>query len=173
MVPASNCAGLPANWPTDGRDGGVPDPLRMGPSFIQIGTEGGYLPAPVVVENQPVTFIGNAQAFNFGNVDKHALLLGPAERADVIIDFSQYAGKTILLYNDAPAAFPAADPRVDYYTHDVDQIDTGGAPTTQPGYGPNTRTIMQIKVTASLQPGLQSDRTQPGVCQEDRKEGRV
>ena len=149
MVPASNCAGLPANWPTDGRDGGVPDPLRMGPSFIQIGTEGGYLPAPVVVENQPVTFIGNAQAFNFGNVDKHALLLGPAERADVIVDFSQYAGKTILLYNDAPAAFPAADPRVDYYTHDVDQRDTGGAPTTQPGYGPNTRTIMQIKVLAS------------------------
>jgi FtsP/CotA-like multicopper oxidase with cupredoxin domain/uncharacterized protein YutD len=149
MVPASNCAGLPATWPVDGRDGGVPDPSRKGPSFIQIGTEGGYLPAPVVVENQPVTFIGNAQAFNFGNVDKHALLLGPAERADVIIDFSQYAGKTIILYNDAPAAFPAADPRVDYYTYDVNQIDTGGAPTTQPGYGPNTRTIMQIKVLAS------------------------
>ena len=149
MVPASNCAGLPLNWPVDGRDGGVPDPLRNGPSFIQIGTEGGYLPAPVVVENQPVTFIGNAQAFNFGNVDKHAVLLGPAERADVIIDFSRYAGKTIILYNDAPAAFPAADPRVDYYTHDVDQRDTGGAPTTQPGYGPNTRTIMQINVMAT------------------------
>ena len=149
MVPASNCAGLPLNWPVDGRDGGVPDPLRVGPSFIQIGTEGGYLPAPVVVENQPVTFIGNAQAFNFGNVDKHAVLLGPAERADVIIDFSKYAGKTIILYNDAPAAFPAADPRVDYYTHDVDQRDTGGAPTTQPGYGPNTRTIMQINVMAT------------------------
>ena len=85
-------------------------------------------------------------AFNFGNVDKHALLLGPAERADVIIDFSQYAGKTLILYNDAPAAFPARDPRVDYYTNDLDQRDTGGAPTTQPGYGPNTRTIMQIKV---------------------------
>jgi len=152
MVPASNCAGLPANWPTDGRDGGVPDPLRKGPSFIQIGSEGGYLPAPVVIENQPVTFIGNAQAFNFGNVDKHTLLLGPAERADVIIDFSQYAGKTIILYNDAPAAFPAADPRVDYYTHDVDQRDTGGAPTTQPGYGPNTRTIMQINVKATTRP---------------------
>jgi FtsP/CotA-like multicopper oxidase with cupredoxin domain len=149
MVPASNCGGLPLSWPVDGRDGGVPDPLRMGPSFIQIGTEGGYLPKPVVVENQPVTFIANPQAFNFGNVEKHAVLLGPAERADVIIDFSKYAGKTIILYNDAPAAFPAADPRVDYYTHDVDQRDTGGAPTTQPGFGPNTRTIMQIKVNNS------------------------
>ena len=36
-----------------------------------------------------------------------ALLLGPAERADVIVDFSRYAGKTLILYNDAPAPFPA------------------------------------------------------------------
>lgn len=146
MVPASPCSSMPTNWPTDGRDGGVPDPATKGPSFIQIGSEGGFLPAPVVVENQPVTWNGNMQAFNFGNVDKHALLLGPAERADVIIDFSGYAGKTLIIYNDAPAAFPAPDPRVDYYTNDLNQIDTGGAPTTMPGYGPNTRTIMQIQI---------------------------
>jgi FtsP/CotA-like multicopper oxidase with cupredoxin domain len=84
--------------------------------------------------------------FMFGIVDKHALQLGPAERADVIIDFSGYANKTLLLYNDAPAAFPNYDPRWDYYTGDSDQTDIGGAPMTQPGYGPNTRTIMQIKV---------------------------
>lgn len=146
MVPAVKTSGYPAGWPTDGRDGGVPDPATMGPSFYQIGTEGGFLPAPAVIENQPVTFIVNPQAFNFGNIDKHTLLLGPAERADVIIDFSKFAGKTLILYNDAPAAFPAADPRVDYYTNDLDQRDTGGAPTTQPGYGPNTRTIMQIRI---------------------------
>ena len=84
--------------------------------------------------------------FMFGIVDKHALELGPAERADVIVDFSKYAGKTLIMYNDAPAAFPNYDPRWDYYTGDSDQIDSGGAPVTQPGYGPNTRTIMQIKV---------------------------
>ena len=44
------------------------------------------------------------------------LLLGPAERADVIVDFSAFAGQTLILYNDAPAAFPALDPRLDYYT---------------------------------------------------------
>ncbi len=27
-------------------------------------------------------------------------------------------------------------------------MDSGGAPTTQPGYGPNTRTVMQIRVAA-------------------------
>ena len=50
----------------------------------------------------------------------HGLLLGPAERADVIVDFSAYAGKTLILYNDAPAAFPALDPRLDYYTNAPD-----------------------------------------------------
>ena len=40
----------------------------------------------------------------------------------------------------------AADPRNDYYTGDPDNRPTGGAPSTLPGYGPNTRTIMQIVV---------------------------
>ena len=40
------------------------------------------------------------------------LLLAPAERADVIVDFSKCAGKTLILYNDAPAAFPASSTAV-------------------------------------------------------------
>ncbi len=57
-----------------------------------------------------------------------------------------YAGKTLILYNDAPAAFPAGVPTYDYFTGVGNQMDVGGAPNTQPGYGPNTRTIMQIRV---------------------------
>lgn len=147
MVPASVCVeGLPENWPTDGREGGVPDPATVGPDWIQIGTEGGFLPAPAVVPNQPITWNGDPTTFNFGNVSDHSLLLGPAERADVIVDFSAYAGKTLILYNDAPAAFPALDPRYDYYTGAPDLSETGGHWGPQAGYGPNTRTIMQIKV---------------------------
>jgi FtsP/CotA-like multicopper oxidase with cupredoxin domain len=149
MVPAGPTVGFPADWPTDGREGGVPDPVTRGPAFIQIGTEGGFLPAPVVVVNQPVTWNMNATSFNFGNVDKHALLLGTAERADVLVDFSAYAGKTIILYNDAPAAFPALDSRNDYYTGNPDQTSTGGAPSTQAGYGPNIRTVMQFRVSGT------------------------
>ena len=77
----------------------------------------------------------------------HALLLGSAERADVIVDFSKYAVQTPILYNDAPAGFPVPDLRYDYYTDDQDRIDSGGAPSTKAGYGPNTRTIMQIKMS--------------------------
>jgi FtsP/CotA-like multicopper oxidase with cupredoxin domain len=146
MVPALKTAGYPATWSTDGRPGGVPDPANMGPSWIQIGTEGGFLPAPVVIPPQPINWNNSPLAFNFGNVTDHSLLLLAAERADVIVDFSKYAGKTLIVYNDAPAAFPASDPRYDYYTGDPSQMDTGGAPTTQPGYGPNTRTVMMIRV---------------------------
>jgi FtsP/CotA-like multicopper oxidase with cupredoxin domain len=146
MVPAAPDTGLPANWPQDGRAGGAPDPAAVGPDFIQIGTEGGFLPKPVVVPNQPVIWNRDPLTFNAGNVSDHALLLGPAERADVIVDFSKFAGQTLILYNDAPAAFPALDPRNDYYTGNPDQFDTGGTGSTLPGFGPNTRTLMQIKV---------------------------
>lgn len=119
-----------------------------GPSWIQIGNEGGFLPTPVVVPNQPTTWIIDPTVFNVGNVDKHSMLLAPAERADVIVDFSKYAGQTLILYNDAPAAFPARVASYDYYTGAPD-LSPVGAPTILPGYGPNTRTIMQIKVTAN------------------------
>jgi FtsP/CotA-like multicopper oxidase with cupredoxin domain len=146
MVPAIATPGYPEGWPTDGREGGVPDPAMAGPEMIQIGTEGGFLPAPVVLPNLPIDWNTDPTTFTAGNVKQGTLILGPAERADVIVDFSQYAGKTLILYNDAPAAFPARDPRYDYYTGAPDLTDTGGAPTPLPGYGPNIRTVMQIKV---------------------------
>lgn len=128
-----------------------PTPLAgtEGPAWIAIGTEGGFLPSPVVIPAQPTTWVNDPTVFNAGNVDQHSLLIAPAERHDVIVDFSRYAGQTLILYNDAPAAFPARDPRYDYYTANPDLRDTGGAPSTLPGYGPNTRTVMQIKVAAS------------------------
>jgi len=128
--------------------GVFPTPLdsTKGPEWIQIANEGGFLPAPVEIPAQFTTWVTDPTLFNAGNVDQHSLMLAPAERADVIVDFSQYAGQTLILYNDAPAAFPARDPRYDYYTGNADLRDTGGAPSTLPGYGPNTRTIMQIKI---------------------------
>jgi FtsP/CotA-like multicopper oxidase with cupredoxin domain len=153
MVPALATPGYPATWSTDGRAGGVPDPFTAGPSWIQIGNEGGFLPAPTVIPPQPINWNMNQTAFNFGNVTDHSLLLGPAERADVLVDFSQFAGQTLIMYNDAPAAFPAIDPRYDYYTSDPDQTDAGGAPTTLPGFGPNTRAIMQVRVGSGTMTG--------------------
>ncbi|OGO06573.1 MAG: hypothetical protein A2Y92_04455 [Chloroflexi bacterium RBG_13_57_8] len=149
MVPAVPTSGFPEAWPTDGRDGGVPDPALAGPSFIQIGNEGGFLPAVAELPNLPVNWNLDQTNFDMGLVNQGTLIVGSAERADVIIDFSAYAGKTLILYNDAPAPFPAIDARYDYHTLGPDLTDIGGTPPTLPGYGPNTRTIMQIRVASA------------------------
>jgi len=54
-------------------------------SFQQIGSDGGFLPKPATLSR---------------------LLLAPAERADVIIDFSGLAGKVITVSNNAMAPYP-------------------------------------------------------------------
>ena len=92
--------------------------------------------------------------FNVGNVLSQrdgggTLFLGPAERADVIVDFSSFAGQTLILYNDAPTAFPALDPHYDYYTGAPDRTDIGGYKAIPPGVGPNIRTVMQIVVSGT------------------------
>ena len=57
-------------------------------TFHQIGTDGGFLASPAALNK---------------------LLLAPAERADLIVDFSGLEGKTVTLSNDAPAPFPGWD----------------------------------------------------------------
>ncbi|MEI7921717.1 MAG: HYR domain-containing protein [Planctomycetota bacterium] len=157
MVPAvPGVANFPASWRVqtpgqvgdilDSRLGGIPDPRNIGPSMIQIGTDGGFLPSPVLIDNKPIGYERNPKMITIGNVSQRALLLGPAERADILIDFSQYAGKTIIIYNDAPTGIPAADSRLDYFTNDGDQTGGGGTANTQAGYGPNTRTFMVFHV---------------------------
>ena len=156
MVPAKPTAGFPANWPTDGRVGGVPDPATAGPDIVQIGSEGGLLPAPAVWKSQPVSYDQNVRNITVFNILNHDLLLMGGERADVLIDFSKYAGKTLILYNDAPAPMPGLDPRIDYYTGMGDFTGAGGAYDVLPGYGPNTRTVMQIVVN-NIAPGHSLD----------------
>jgi spore coat protein A len=61
---------------------------RRGPGFLQIGSDGGLLDRPVTQDE---------------------ILIAPAERFDVIVDFSDYAGRSFVLGNDAPAPFPDGD----------------------------------------------------------------
>ncbi len=130
----------------DALNPGEADLTHAGPRIIQIGTEGGFLPVPVALNNPP-------QQIAFDPVTENAiqytLLLAPAERADVVIDFSNApVGSKLILYSDAPAPFPGGDTRNDYFTGNPDQTSTGGAPSTQEGRGPNTRTLLQFQVTA-------------------------
>ncbi|MGB8216781.1 MAG: PGF-pre-PGF domain-containing protein, partial [Candidatus Methanoperedens sp.] len=156
MVPAvPGAADFPPDWNTssilDSRPEGIPDPNSTGPSMIQIGTEGGFLPAPVTIPNRPVGYDYNNSVPGVLNVLEKALFIGGAERADVIVDFSGVPdNSTLILYSDSPIPVTGSDPRYDYFTDDPDNTIIGGAPSTIPGYGPNTRTIMQFRVNASI-----------------------
>ncbi len=56
-----------------------------GPPFVQIGNDGGLLSSPIKIDDR--------------------LELGSSQRADLIVDFTEYAGETLLLHNDAPAQY--------------------------------------------------------------------
>ena len=160
LCPASLTAGIPypVTWRAttgytpeilDGRNGGVPDPTKRGPAFVKIANECGVIPSPVILSNTPVGYEQNKKNIVILNVKEHTLWLAPAERADVVVDFSKFAGKTVILYNDAPAALPAGDGRNDTFAEDGDMTGGGGPANTDPGMGPNTRTVMQFRVAAA------------------------
>lgn len=139
----------------DGNGNPLKAPMNPpGPAFIQIGSEGGFLPAPVVFSrgggnvnsNRVIGWDLVPNSPTNGNVNRYNLLLAPAERADVIIDFRGFENSTLVLYNDAPAPFPGGDIRNDYFVGAPDLTGIGGAPPPQPGKSPNTRTLMVIRV---------------------------
>lgn len=57
----------------------------QGPNFVQIGSDHGFLSQPV---------------------PRATITAAPAERFDVIVDFSSHEGASFVLTNDAPAPFP-------------------------------------------------------------------
>ena len=76
MMTAAPTTGWPVSWPTDGRDGGVPDPLTAGPSWIQIGNEAGFLPDPVVIPPTPVGYEYARRSITVTNVSLQVPLSG-------------------------------------------------------------------------------------------------
>jgi FtsP/CotA-like multicopper oxidase with cupredoxin domain len=90
------------------------------PTIWQIGSDGGLLDKPVAINSfTPFTFDPtDITAGPDGSpvLTSPRLFLAPAERMDVIIDFSGFQGKTFTLKNDANYPFPggsAPDPTLD------------------------------------------------------------
>ncbi len=96
--------------------------LSGGLPFTQIGSEGGYLPAPVVLQE---------------------ILIAPAERADVIVDFSSLpVGTTVVMGNTAPAPFPNGDPPAPGTTDQIMQFTVIEGRTAAPIQLPNTLAVI-------------------------------
>ena len=101
-------------------------PATTPADFIQIGSDGGYLAAPVAVTPQSYTF-NDVYAGGAPSTIVRKLLIAPAERVDVIVDFSHYAvGTKVTLKNDAPGPFPGG--LVDPALADVMQFEVVAGP---------------------------------------------
>lgn len=124
------------------------------PNFLQIGTEGGFLSKPVKIRSDIPFLITDPGFDNTGILNpslvNKSLIVAPAERPDLIVDFSKYAGKSVILYNDAPAPFPMGDLLNDYFPG----LSNGNPvnATTKHGHGPNTRVLMRFDVVAATLP---------------------
>jgi spore coat protein A, manganese oxidase len=75
----------------------------QGPPIWQIGTDGGLL-------DRPVRLLGRPEPPATDPSPTTRLFLAPAERADVILDFTGLAGKRFTLTNDAQVPFPSGSP---------------------------------------------------------------
>jgi FtsP/CotA-like multicopper oxidase with cupredoxin domain len=95
--------------------------LEQGLPFWQIGTEGGFLPAPLELDR---------------------LLLGPAERTDVIVDFTDLeVGARVILRNLGPDdPFGGGDPPDDFDIADPDTTGQVMQFRVVPRVGPDTST---------------------------------
>lgn len=151
-------SGIPTNMPFIWRNSSDAQ-LSGKAAYLQIGTEGGFLARPALIpSNIPFQLPPGQPDPVTGSVDpskvQKSLIVAPAERPDLLIDFSGYAGQSLILYSDAPAPFPSGDDRNDYFPGW--NVGSGlfgvGNPvngTTQAGYGPNTRVLMRFKVVAA------------------------
>jgi len=130
------CFAQPGGYPNDAE----PDEKSVGPALRVIGTEGGFLDGTLAP--QGVVYAGK--------MNDPGLVLAPGERADVLIDFSAVpAGSRLILHNDAPVPYPGGTPFADFYPGNK----ALPVPPT-PGFGPNTRTLLQFKVDSGTASGL-------------------
>ena len=129
----------------------VPHSDFVGPDIQMIMNEGGYLPDPVgaIIPSTPANWESNIKNAVFLNIAEMGWYLPPAVRSDAVVDFSAYRGTTLIMYNNAPAPLPAPDMRLSYYTAMGDQTGGGGSDDVSPGYGPNSRTMVQVYVDSN------------------------
>ena len=105
----------------------------MNPGFWVIGNDGGFLDFPAYVDPNAVKPAQNH------------LIMQPGERYEVIIDFSKFAGQTLVLKNVAKAPYPAGKAPQGTTTGQLMQFRVSATAVSDLTYNPATS-------TASLRP---------------------
>jgi spore coat protein A len=130
LVPA-DASGKPNGKPVDA------------PPFIQIGSDGGLLPAALRM---------------------HYLIFSPGERFDIVIDFSEHKGASLALTNDAPAPYARggeivpSDVMLFKVTKPLSGTDTSSVPETLVPFSPlNAAQAVRERTLALLEMDRPSD----------------
>ena len=132
-----------------GADGVTPDLTQPGPDFLVIGTEGGFLSKPVLVPSGR-GFLATKNLDGSWNM-QGSLITGCAERWDVVVNFSGFAGKRLILCNDAPAPFPNG--AVNDSARVIMRFDIGAAIAERP-LGITPRTQLGLNPASRIDPYL-------------------
>jgi spore coat protein A len=137
-----------------------------GPTIWQIGTDGGYLDAPVPIDP-------NAKSSGL-----QKLLLMPGERADVIVDFSSAAGQMLLLRNIGRTPYPKGEPPHGSTLGQIMVVRVGPGPVDDTSYDPASGIplrepmIRLVDPTAgTLAQGVTADKTRQLTLNEVQGDG--
>ncbi len=96
----------------------------MGPAMWAIGNDGGFLDKPSIIDP------------NAGPpVEPHFIIM-PGERYEMIVDFTNYAGQTLILKNVAKAPFPGGGASQGATTGRLMQFRVSAAPVADTSYDP-------------------------------------
>jgi len=117
----------------------VDDKGGAGPGFWQIGSDGGLLDGPVLLQDPKRS-------------NPTHLIMAPGERCDVIVDFSGYTGKTLTVQNSAKAPFPMGTPTNSRTTGVIMQIRVGNTITGRRDRSLDPATTSVLRVAAIERP---------------------
>ena len=81
---------------------------------------------------QPFFQIGTDDGLLHNAVGLTQLLIAPGERADIVVDFSKFAGKTIIMTNTAKGPFPHGAPSFPLTTGQIMAFRVGQSKSTIP-----------------------------------------
>ncbi len=129
----------------------------MGPPMWVIGTDGGYLDAPALIDP------------NAAKPAQTKLLMQPGERYEVIIDFSGFAGQNLILKNTGRTPYPKGAAPTGTTLGQIMQFRIGPGPVADASYNPasgaplrtGSQTIVRLAnpATGTLAAGVPAQKT--------------
>src|SRR5450756_394789 len=116
-----------------------------GPAFNQIATDGGYLYQPVKLNDPALINV---------KLPYPALTIAPGGRAEIVVDFSAYAGQSLILRNKARAPYPMGAPASSGPTGEVMMIRVKQASPTPYSFPTNPLNLSLIHISEPTRLGM-------------------